>query len=309
MKPAFAVALPLAVLWGCATNPVTGRDQIVALPAVQAHADLAFALSSGAQRAAAREPCGEACRGLRLRFSTQVERIGAELQVAARSMSPESFQRMESFSIGVDPDLGMSTGSSAGGRIMLGEGIAGLEPAEEVIAFLIAREMAHVIARHDEEDSGARIVFSALTTLLPFTLIARIIASTLGSGALVGSWAEEQRREADEIAVALLVRTGRSPVEVAQALDTGIRKDLLPEGEWAARYLESASRVTASAGTGPKYADFNQWLLQQSIRSIERLSACARSGIAGETQEAALARRRDCMGDPHNLAGVTRIGG
>ena len=64
--------------------------------------------------------------------------------------------------------------------------------------------MARVIARHDEEDSGARIVFSALTALLPFTLIARVIASALGSGALMGSWAEQQRREADEIALALL---------------------------------------------------------------------------------------------------------
>jgi Zn-dependent protease with chaperone function len=296
MRWILPATLTFTLLGGCTTNPITGREQMVAVPAVQAHADIGFALSSSARRLAESEPCGEACIEQNRRFESQVKRMAADLDKAARGMSPETFERIESFQVGVDPDLGISTGSSARGRISIGKGIAALEPDESVTAFLIAREMAHVIARHDEEDSGARIVFSALTTLLPFTLIARIIASTLGSGALMGSWAEQQRREADEIAVALLVRAGRSPGDVARALNGGLRKDLLPEGDWAKRYLESAERVAAAATSEPKRADFDEWLMHESQRSIERFALCARESSAVEPFETAAARRRECSG-------------
>ena len=296
MKWILPAVLCLALTSGCATNPVTGREQMVAVPAVQAHADIGFVLSSGARWLADSEPCGELCLDQSRRFESQVKRMGAELEAAAREMSPELFERIESFQVGVDQELGISTGSSARGRIAMGKSIATLEPDDAVTAFLIAREMAHVIARHDEEDSGARIVFSALTSLLPFTLLARIIASTLGSGALMGSWAEQQRREADEIAVALLVRAGRSPSDVARALTGGLKKDLLPESDWSARYLESAGRVAAAAGSDPKLAEFDEWLMHESRRSIERMALCASESVAGQTYESAAARRRECMG-------------
>jgi hypothetical protein len=296
MKSLVLALSALAFLGGCTTNPITGRGQIVSVPAAQAHAEIGFALSSGAQRLASAEPCSDICRAQDSRFVAQVERLGVQLETAARGMSPDLFERIQAFQVGVDPALGIATGSSASGRIALGQGIGRLDPADEVTAFLIAREMAHVIARHDEENSGARIVFSALTTLLPFTLIARIVASTIGSGALMGSWAEEQRREADEIAVALLVRTGRSTNQIASALKDGLKKGEIPEGDWSTRFDESVARVAAAAASGPKVAEFDEWLLEQSMRSIERYSNCARSGASGDNLEAALARRRECTG-------------
>jgi Zn-dependent protease with chaperone function len=251
--------LLLALLAGCSTNPVTGRDQIVAVPAAQAHADLGFALSNGAWRRTPAQPCGQACpdEDPSARFTLQVALAAAELENAARSLSPEAMNRIESFQVGVEPTLGVATGSSASGRIALGSAIAQLEPTEDVIAFLIAREMAHVIARHDEEDSGARIFSSALTTFIPgFSLVVKFFASTLGGGALMRSWAAEQRREADEIAVALLERTGRTATAVAQSLASGLKQDKLPDGEWATRYAESVARVALLAELPPRYADF-----------------------------------------------------
>jgi Zn-dependent protease with chaperone function len=251
-------SLVLALLAGCSTNPVTGRDQIVAVPAAQAHADIGFALSNGARRISLAAPCGQACpdEDRLARFALQAALVTAELENAARGLSPEAMSRIESFLVRVEPELGFATGSSASGRIALGSAIARLEPADDVIAFLVAREMAHVIARHDEEDSGARIFSSALTTFIPgFSLVARFLASTLGGGALTRSWAAEQRREADEIAVALLERAGRPAATVAESLATGLRLDRLPEGEWATRYAESAARVAALAELPPRYAD------------------------------------------------------
>lgn len=254
-----ARALFLVLLAGCSTNPVTGRDQIVAVPAAQAHADLGFALSSGARRISVEKPCVQPCRDedLLARFTLQVALISAELENAARSLSPEAMNRIESFQVSVEPTLGVASGSSASGRIALGSAIAQFEPAEDVIAFLVAREMAHVIARHDEEDSGARIFSSALTTFIPgFSLVVKFLASALGGGALMGSWAADQRREADEIALALLERTGRTATAVAQSLASGLKQDKLPDGQWATRYAESVARIALLAELPPRYADF-----------------------------------------------------
>ena len=253
-----ALALVALLLAGCSTNPVTGRDQFIALPAVQAHANIGFALSAGARRMAG-QPCEAGCGDVDLlvQFSGQVQRIGADLAAAARGMSPERIERSDAFRISIDPDLGFATGSAADGRIALGSALARLEPADDVTAFVIAREMAHVIARHDEEDSGVRMFSSALSTFLPgYTLITKFLASTFGSGVLVRSWAGEQRREADEIAVALLDRSGRPASRVAQSLAAGLRTDILPEGDWATRYAESAVRVALLAQLPPRYAAF-----------------------------------------------------
>lgn len=298
MRPVLALAtlsVLAGTLSGCSINPITGREQIVALPAVQAHADIGYTLSSKAQRFSAPDACDYACRAQERLFHAQVTRLGAELEAAARNMSPELFERIRSFDISVDPNLRTTTGSSAGGRIVLGSGIARLEPVDDVTAFLLAREMAHVIARHDEEDSGARMVFSAVTALLPVTLVARLIASALGSNALMGTWAEQQRREADEIALALLVRTGRSVANVAKSLAEGLKAEGLPAGDWATRYHESARRVAAFAQTTPQLADFDNWLLHQSVQSIERVESCVKAKGGTPSEEELRARRLDCM--------------
>ena len=179
----------------------------------------------------------------------------ARLEVIAREMAPDLFERIGKFRIEVNDALGAGTGSSASGRIVLGSGLARLEPDDSVIAFLVAREMAHVIARHAEEDSGASIVLSALGMLLPgFNIVARFVATTLGSRALTSSWAVQQQREADEIAVALLERSGLPARSVALGLENGIKRARLPDDEWGARYLESARRVAAIAASPPRYA-------------------------------------------------------
>ena len=298
MKPVVAFALCMLPLAGCTTNPVTGRDQIVDLPAVQTHAQIGYVLSSGVQRIAGSESCDPSCQAQDKYFEAQVRRLGEQLEAAARNMSPQTYERMASFRIEVAPDFGMATGSSASGQVVLGGGIARLEPADDMTAFLIAREMAHVIARHDEEDSGAKIFFSAISTLLPFTLVARFFASALGSGVLTGSWAGQQRREADEIAIALLVRSGRSVASVAKSLATGYKKERLPEGEWSTRFAESAERVAIVAASAPQYANFEDWLLHESVQSIERISACIRAAGTGKNQAEVLARRNECLARP-----------
>jgi hypothetical protein len=246
-----APLLACGLLSACSTNPMTGRGQILALPALQAvHADMGFALSNGVSRMTAALPCEAACQSAEVRteLAGRVEAIGAELEAAARQLSPELFTRIDGFRLELSESLGTGSSSSARGRIVIGAALSGLEPTDVVIAFLIAREMAHVIARHDEENSGASLLISALGYLVPGVgVLGRLIVTTLGAGALKHSWAAEQRMEADAIAVELLEKSGTPVAVAAVELMDGINRGRLLDDDWGARYLESAQRVAGIA--------------------------------------------------------------
>jgi hypothetical protein len=270
----------LALLSACSTHPITGRDQITALSPVQlAYADTEFALASSAQRIAASMACVEGCGDPAMREvdAARVKAIGAQLETAALSLAPELFERIASLSIEVDAAPGFWTGSSAGGRVLVSAGLAGLRSAEPDpaivgrselepglggrsptdirLAFLIARELGHVIARHAEENSGASIAVSFLGLLLPgASVVARFIASRVGAGVVRDSWALEQEREADEIALDLLARTGVFPMAVSHALQGGAARLLVPEDAWGSNYLQSIQRVARIAATPLRYS-------------------------------------------------------
>lgn len=259
-----SLAAVLAVPTGCAVNPSTGRNQLIALSAAQiSHADMGYTLAAAARGLAPSSACvrpnpgsqvpdavGRLCpsAAASARFALQVERIGEELALEARSLAPALFTRISEFRIEIETDPGAGTASSASGRISIDAGLAALDPTDDVVAFLIAREMGHVIARHGEEDSGARLAFSALTAVVPIGGWAvRFIASMVGSQALKSTWAEGQRREADDLALALLERCDRPLHVVSLNLLVGLKRNRLPEDEWGGYFAQSLERVVTLA--------------------------------------------------------------
>ncbi len=171
----------------------------------------------------------------------------AELTAEAQILAPEVFDRIAGFDIRIESDLGAGSASSAGGRIVLDAGLAALNPTDDVVAFVIAREMGHVIARHGEENSGAKMAFSALTAIIPGAALVRFAASMLGAGVLKASWAEGQRREADELAMQLLAGSGRPARVIALNLQSGLTRRYLPAGDWGRYFEQSMDRVAALA--------------------------------------------------------------
>lgn len=285
--------LVLILLSGCTVNPITGRDQMVMVPAAQiAYADADFSLTAGAKRIAASRACTENCASVQRRvlFAGRVRIIGTQLAIAAHKMTPELFERIGPLSIEVDDDLGVATASSAGGRIMIGAGVAGLEssfpatgvdgraglesglgglePSDVLIAFLLAREIAHVIARHAEEDSGASLAVSAVGMLIPgVNVLARFLVSRVSASVLRESWALEQAREADEIALALLQRCGLSALSVSLGMERGLNHARLPADGWGAAYLSSVRRIDETAALPLRIAESGGPTISGSVAS------------------------------------------
>lgn len=248
--------LPLAglvLLCACSTHPITGREQILALPAIQAaHADIGYVLATGAQAVVHSAACARECADTaeRAKFVERVRSAGRSLEVLAFAMAPDLRARIGGFDIEVLDALGAGTASSAGGRIALGSGLAALGPTDTVLAFLVAREMAHVIARHAEENAGISLLVSAFGMLLPgVNAVVRLAVTTASASALKHSWAGQQQREADEIAVTLLERAGLAPGNVALGLEVAIEHAQFPDGEWGMHYRDSTLHVLWLAST------------------------------------------------------------
>jgi hypothetical protein len=82
-------------------------------------------------------------------------------------------------------------------------------------------------------------------------LIAKFAASTLGSAGLTMTWAKQQRREADEIALALLERSDRSGPLIALNLRAGLNREQLRAGPWSTPFRESTEWVSLIASDQP----------------------------------------------------------
>lgn len=221
--------LPLvaaALLSACASTTPGGRSQMAApepISALYSSFDLNMTL-------AALAPVATSCVGVQCQvdqgFERQVLRLGTRLAETAHATYPELKERIPQFTFVVAEKVEAGSSSDASGTVVIYRGVRRARIDEETLAYLIAREMGHVIARHHDEKSAATIISSLIAQLVlaPANLargVAFIASSTAGAFGkdLVSSGAiPERRKEADIIALDLLARQGWSETEVVDSL-------------------------------------------------------------------------------------------
>lgn len=229
MRPPL-VPLAVALLLGACATGEAGRARLVVpseLGAAYSDVELQAQLALTADADCALDGCGTAET-----FRVHVGHLGERLAMAAAALSADlrlGAPRFEVVAPGKD-DIG--TLSSASGSIVVFDGVRALGLADAALAFLIAREMGHVIARHHEENTATGIAVSvAVAILFPVTGLlqgveAAYTASTLattatsfaGSRVVRAFYREDQRREADAYAMLILARAGWTPRDVSRAL-------------------------------------------------------------------------------------------
>jgi Zn-dependent protease with chaperone function len=260
---------------GCATEPSGEREKLTALPLAAAHSDITFMLTTGSRQPA---PCadaavcanrGEAATSPLTPFAAQVQRIAGALQRGARDLYPDLALRIPSlaengFDIYVAADDEPGSVSSASGRIALNAALGELQPYDDWLAFVIAREMAHVIARHHEENSSASIAVSVIMNiLLPGSGLLKSAASTIGSAFAASGNRNQQAAEADAIAINLLRAAGFSLQDIALSL--AIAPAVPDGGSWSRGFRKSSDEIIAGA-RGSKIADASPAAPAESTR-------------------------------------------
>jgi len=154
-------------------------------------------------------------------------------EVTARRLYPDLEARDVKFRFEVVPSAQGGVLSNAGGTIVILQGTQSMQLPDSVMAFVIAREMGHVIGRHHDENSAATVVFSVLTqvlfpaaalvkglsTILPTTVAGTAVTASavsyLGASALRTTYREDHQREAEQIAFRLVAESGWDLYDVA----------------------------------------------------------------------------------------------
>jgi len=222
-------ALPLvaaALLGACASTAPGGRSQLSApgpVSSLYSSLDLKLTLASLA-------PVTDSCAGIQCQvdkgFERQVARLGTRLAETAYESYPDLKQRIPMFNFVVAEKIEGGSSSDASGTIVIYRGVRKAPLEEETLAWLIAREMGHVIARHHDEKSAATIISSLLAQVVlgpanlarGLALIASSTATVFGQEMITAGSTPERGKEADTIALDLLFRQGWSDTEIADSL-------------------------------------------------------------------------------------------
>lgn len=233
------------------------RARVVDLPFASSHSDIAFSVTSGARQNVSCDEntiCAASVeRDAALRFALQVQRIAGSLETGAQYLYPDLLQRVPGlvdgrFDVYVVEGNEPGSASSANGRVALNSELGAWQPYDDWLAFVIAREMGHVIARHHEENSAARIATSVIMNLLiPGSGLLKFVLSTGGSGIAAISKRDVQEQEADIIAVGLLKAAGFKLRDVALALR--VAPAFLDDGRWSSVFRNSSGYLLAESQT------------------------------------------------------------
>lgn len=227
-------------------------------------------------------PCvGSECE-LNRAFDQMALRLGTRLAQSAFETYPDLTKRFDKFEFVIAEKASQGSVSSAAGTVVIFRSVQKLCLGEEALAFLIAREMGHVIGRHHDENSATSILFSVLAAVfMPVTNLisgsaalaqtasttamstaAASAASFIGSKVTIANYKLDQLHEADAIALSLLGRLGWNKNDIADALVASTRvmgddswsKDLRASAEDAVRLAGAQNSITGlnvgSTGNG-----------------------------------------------------------
>lgn len=272
MSRALFSVVMLLFITACATSP-EGRTQLVApaplqgFSAVYSEFDMHLQLVTAADAPVCQE---EQCIADRA-FDQRILALGRRLAIAAFRQHADLYLRFPRFEFIVADKAEPGTASSAGGTVMVFRGLQRINLDDAVLAFLLAREMSHVIAGHHDENVAASVLVAvAAQILFPALNIGGLFAggaasaaagsavgataltsaaSFLGSRAVRASYRPQQVREAEVMAMKLMAASGWEGNEVSDKLES-LHPSLSEETAWSRELRESALSI-ASQMQGP----------------------------------------------------------
>jgi hypothetical protein len=272
-----------ASLQACSTSPY-GRAQLtVPQPVSTVYSEVNMRLQL-VTMFDSKTQCAESECDATKAFDLRVASLGEILSAKAFELYPEARERIGQFEFVIAEKAEPGTTSNAGGTVVIFGGTRALDLSDPALAFVLAREMGHVIASHHNENTATKIIIGVLAqVLLPVTGIVRSLAlipgassaaaatattasataggsaaavtatataaSFLGSRAVISAYWPKQLEEADSIALTVMARIGFSPQDTADAL--AAVEERLGDSSWP-QDLRVSSEHVAQIAQGPR---------------------------------------------------------
>ncbi len=210
--------LILILLSGCATAPVTGRSQLILMSEQQ---EMALGLQSYnqvlSQNRISQDPA----------INAMVKRVGNRIAAAANKPSYNW-----EFTV-IDADDTANAFALPGGKVAIYTGILPYTKDEAGLAFVLAHEVGHALARHGGERMSEQLLIQlgqqglniAIANKSPEAIEAINmgygIASTVG---LALPFSRIQEYEADNIGIILMAKAGYDPRKAPEFFERMMKK-------------------------------------------------------------------------------------
>jgi|GEM_PF-596936 len=261
------LAFVIVALSACSTSPQGRLQMATPAPVSDVYSDVTMRINL-ATAAGISAPCGGVECSLNSDFDQQVQLLGARLAKSAFDAYPDLTGRVSHFEFVVAEKAEYGSASNATGTVVIFRGVQKLYLDEQALAFVMAREMGHVIGHHHDENSAPGILLSVLVTVLfpaanilhglhgsavladatsasmattAATTAASSATSYIGSRMILASIRPDQLREADAIAVDLLAGLGWNKRDVAGTLAACTQVD--GDGTWEKDFRISIGHV------------------------------------------------------------------
>ncbi|MEK7216947.1 MAG: M48 family metalloprotease [Chloroflexota bacterium] len=264
-----AVLFAATILSGCSNLQQEGRLSLTLPPemtAVYSEVNMRLMLVT---RADAPSRCTEPACNMWDDVDQRVARIGPDLAKSAYRLYPDIGSRVRNFEFIVADKSEPGTVSASSGRIIVLRPVGSLAPNDAAFAFILAREIGHVVANHHEENVTATLIVSALVHLIaPVANLTQLFGnlflanaatggasasiaanaamtatSFVGSRVLLTTYKPRQRDEADLIAMSLLAQLGYDLSAVAAAFAAVNLNS--PDTEWTSSLRASVAQLSA----------------------------------------------------------------
>ena len=280
MRSLLRCLLPVVFLTACAISP-EGRRQLTAPAPLQGFSAVYSEFDMHLQLVTATDApsCQEALCAADRVFDQRILAIGRRLAWAAFRQHTDLHLRFSRFEFVVADKADPGAASSAAGTVVVYRGVRGLDLDDAALAFVLAREMSHVIAgHHDENVTTSILVAVAAQILLPVLNVGSLFSSSAATTAAASTAATsaattavasaasfagsrvlragdrpQQVREAEAIAMKLLAAAGWDGRDVSDQLEA-LRPALPDEPAWTEELRQSARRI-ASLMQGPVLPD------------------------------------------------------
>lgn len=213
--------------------------------------------------------CADARCEENLDFDTKIQQFGLELSERAYAKYQNLKKDVPEFAFSVAEKSELALASNKLGHVVVFRGVQDLSLSDNALKFLLAREMAHVIAKHHDKNISTKLLISALTAVA-FPAVAIVAAnqaaaevstvtsivtsaastatSLVGSEVAIARLKPRQLLEADKIAFELTQEDNVDLISLSAELNlqdpqTNWEKDLLKTQDYLAQQKDAQSNI------------------------------------------------------------------